>query len=244
MTHKPHDNIFAQKAVTSGDFVFDESVTAVFSDMIQRSVPGYSTMLAGIAAVAESTVQPNTNIYDLGCSQGAATAAAGQQIPFENCTLIAIDNSPAMIQHCEEKLAQVALKPQLEIVCGDIRKQEFNNASLVILNLTLQFIEEKDRLPLLQKIASGLLPGGVVILTEKTLTDDPKEQTLMTDLYHAFKRVNGYSQLEISNKRTALENVLIPEAESTHRERFQQAGFNQVSCWFHCFGFKAFIAVK
>lgn len=244
MKSKSHDNIFAGKTVSAGDFVFDEAVSAVFPDMLERSVPGYSTMLAGIAAVAESHVTAGSNVYDLGCSQGAATAAAGSQIPYADCTLIAIDNSESMIARCRENLERLNLKPAIEVLCTDLLDTPLENASLVIMNLTLQFIDASLRQDLLQRIYDGMLPGGALVVAEKTILDNDDEQALMTNLYHAFKRVNGYSQMEISRKRTALENVLVPESESTHLQRFLDSGFSQACCWLHCFGFKAFIAIK
>jgi tRNA (cmo5U34)-methyltransferase len=66
----------------------------------------------------------------------------------------------------------------------------------------------------------------------------------MTDLHHAFKRANGYSELEVSQKRTALENVLVPETLDTHRARLREAGFGAVDAWFQCFNFASLLAFR
>ena len=42
-------------------------------------------------------------------------------------------------------------------------------------------------------------------------------EELLVDLHHEHKRRNHYSALEISRKRAALENVLIPETVAAHR---------------------------
>ena len=132
----------------------------------------------------------------------------------------------------------------MQLQCADIRDVTIENASIVVLNFTLQFITLEQREPLLQNIYHGLLPGGVLILSEKLCFTEDTEQQLMTDLHLAFKRANGYSDLEISQKRAALENVLIPETLTTHIERLKRVGFSQASQWFQCFNFASILAIK
>lgn len=241
---KQADRIFAEPVGQVSPFCFDETVAAVFPDMISRSVPGYSAILSMIGDISERYAQDNSTCYDLGCSLGAATLAMRNGIQAKNCRIRSIDNSPAMIKRCEEAIALDASTIPVEISCGDIQQLEIKKASIVVLNFTLQFIDPNDRQTILQTIYDGLLPGGILILSEKVHFDNTSHQALMTELYHNFKRVNGYSDLEIAQKRTALENVLRSDSIQTHQQRLQQCGFSSADLWFQCFTFCSFIAIK
>jgi len=84
----------------------------------------------------------------------------------------------------------------------------------------------------------------VMILSEKICFEDSRLEELQTHMYYNFKRLNGYSELEISQKRTALENVLIPDTINAHHQRMKQAGFSTSTVWFQCFNFVSLIALK
>lgn len=239
-----YDNIFSEPMGQVARFCFDESVANVFPDMIQRSVPGYNAILSMIGDMAERYVQADSLCYDLGCSLGAATLAIRHGIKANNCRIIGIDNSQAMVQRCNTIMAADDKDIPVDIHCGDIQTTEINNASMVVLNFTLQFIEPAARQQILQNIYDGLRPGGILILSEKVHFDNEPHQTLMTDLYHNFKRLNGYSDLEIAQKRSALENVLRSDDINTHRERLSQCGFSSADVWFQCFSFCSLIAIK
>lgn len=243
------DDIYASQRLDIAGFSFDQSVASVFPDMIKRSVPGYETIIAMTGTLAERYVQPDSHCYDLGCSLGASTIAMRHHIQPPGCKIIAVDNSEAMLKQCKAVLEQDnrASKEELtpvELICGNIEDIPIVNASLVVLNFTLQFIPVEQRQKLLQKIAEGLLPDGVLVLSEKVAFADKVHQELMIELHHSFKRANGYSDLEISQKRTALEDVLIPETLETHRQRLRQTGFDSVDVWFQCFNFASLIALK
>lgn len=225
-------------------FKFDDRVAAVFGDMINRSVPGYGMMLDMIGVITRETVQANTNCYDLGCSLGAATLSMRHNLPDDSCQLIGIDNSQAMVSRCQSIIDQDDASAPVQIRCEDILNCEIKNASLVVMNLTLQFIEPTQREPLLERIYQGLNPGGVLILSEKTNLPNEHEQDTLTDYYYAFKRQQGYSDLEIAQKREALDNVMIPDTLGTHRTRLHQAGFSHVTPWFQCFNFMSLLAHK
>ncbi len=235
------DTLFT-KPRSPGAFRFDARVAEVFPDMLRRSVPGYGMMLDGIRLIARRYVQPGSRVYDLGCSLGAASLAAMEGAADREFELIGVDSSTAMIQRCEQRHAN--RHPASEWRCGDIRETPIEDASLVMLNLTLQFIPLEQRCGLIQGIAAGLRPGGVLLLSEKILIDDGREANEMTELYHDFKRANGYSDMEIAAKREALENVLIPESMAVHRRRLRDAGFARAQCWFQCFNFASFLAWK
>jgi tRNA (cmo5U34)-methyltransferase len=179
----------------------------------------------------------------LGCSLGAASLAMHQQIKAENCQIVAIDNSEAMVSRFRLGL-QAMPGAQIDVQCADIRDIEIVSASVVVLNFTLQFIPIEDRELLLAKIWQGLLPGGLLILSEKLAFDDDKQHELQMDMHHLFKKAQGYSDMEISQKRTALENVLIAESFAIHRQRLNKVGFSSVEVWFQYFNFASMIALK
>lgn len=238
------DSIFAEPMGQITPFSFDDSVASVFPDMIQRSVPGYQAILSMIGDISERYAQADSYCYDLGCSLGAATLAMRHGIKAKNCEIISVDNSEAMITRCQPIIDADTKSVPVHLHCMDISDTPINKASIVVLNFTLQFIEPDARQTLLQTIYDGLLPGGILILSEKVHFDNPPHQTLMTDLYHNFKRVNGYSHLEISQKRTALENVLRSDSIDTHRQRLSRCGFSSADIWFQCFTFCSLIAIK
>jgi tRNA (cmo5U34)-methyltransferase len=238
------DRIFA-KTKLPGDFVFDENVASVFEDMINRSVPGYSTIIAMIGVLAEKYCQEQSRIYDLGCSLGGATLAAVDRVECQDFSTIAIDNSAAMIDRLQIKLRNLPrFASKIECRCEDLCGSEIANASVVILNFTLQFIPLAERVPLLRKIYAGMKPGGVLIISEKIIFPDEKLNQLFIEMYHSFKENRGYSKLEISQKRTALEKVLLPETLDLHRDRLQKIGFQSVDVWFQCFNFASMVAFK
>ncbi|MEI6744356.1 MAG: carboxy-S-adenosyl-L-methionine synthase CmoA [Methylococcaceae bacterium] len=236
------DSLYSQPLGQINSFAFDDNVAQVFPDMIQRSVPGYQTMIAAIGLLAGRFAKQNSICYDLGCSLGAASFSMRQNIHVENCKIIAVDNSSAMLTKFESILTPN--KTPIELHCADIRDVKIENASMVVLNFTLQFLPVEDRKELLAKIYNGLLPNGALIISEKLAFDDSRQHELQIDLHHEFKKSQGYSDLEISQKRTALENVLIPETFATHQNRLKSVGFESAELWFQYFNFASFIALK
>ncbi len=225
-------------------FVFDDKVADVFTDMINRSVPGYATIIAMIGTLAERYAQDDSRCYDLGCSLGAATLAMRQNIKAQDCKIIAVDISAAMISRCEKVLSLDKNVTAVELHCADILDVPIHNASLVILNFTLQFVALEHRAALIRKIHDGMRPGGMLILSEKIHFEDAALNTLFIDLHHRFKEQNGYSKTEISRKRAAIENVLVPETLRMHESRILTAGFTSFAVWFQCFNFASMVAVK
>ncbi len=238
------DRIYAEPRAMLVDFAFDESVASVFPDMIRRSVPGYAEVIALLGLFAERYAQPDSTLYDLGCSLGAATLSLRRRIQAPGCRIIAVDNSAAMVARCRENIAHDLASTPVEVQEADIRDVPISNASVVVLNFTLQFLPPEERLALLERIHAGLRPGGVLVLAEKLHFADDEKQQFEEAMHLAFKRANGYSELEISQKRQALEAVLIPDTLEQHTTRLQQAGFERVWPWFQAFNFAALAAVK
>lgn len=236
------DSLYAVPHTLVADFAFDESVTQVFPDMIRRSVPGYGNIVTMIGLLAARYATSGSNIYDLGCSLGASTLSMRRCLDKHGVTLIAVDNSEAMVEGCRANVVAEGEGATVNVVCADVRDVEIADASVVVLNFTLQFIEPAQRLVLLQRIRAGMRPGGILILSEKVVFADEVENDFQQQLHLDFKRANGYSELEISQKRTALENVLVPETLPQHQERLKEAGFTRSHCWFQCFNFVSLVA--
>lgn len=241
MPKRPNkDRVFAKPLSDVKAFEFNEDVTRVFQDMITRSVPGYELLLQMIALYASVFVRDKSNIYDLGCSLGEVSRLIAEQTRKLDCAIIAVDNSPSMIRKCQ----QFGDSGNIDWRCDDIQNIEISNASMVVLNLTLLFIDRDQRQSLITGIARGLNEGGVLVLSEKVVLDPELENQHMVQLHQAFKKMQGYSDLEISQKRTALENVLLPDSQAMHQQRLKQAGFSEVYQCFRCFNFVSYLAIK
>ncbi|HPE61155.1 MAG TPA: carboxy-S-adenosyl-L-methionine synthase CmoA [Thiolinea sp.] len=242
-TDKPHDALFAHPQPVV-DFAFNAAVADVFPDMVRRSIPGYETIISQLGVLARRYVRPQTRVYDLGCSLGAATLAMASQVREPGVRWVGVDSSAAMVDRCAQRFARHLAPDSFVLECADLGRLTLEPASMMVLNFTLQFIPLPERQVLLNRIYAALLPGGALVLSEKTCFADAGQQALINELYLEFKRANGYSELEISQKRSALEKVMIPETLETHRTRLQQAGFSTVVCWFQSFSFMSLLALK
>ncbi|MDP4911393.1 MAG: carboxy-S-adenosyl-L-methionine synthase CmoA [Pseudomonadales bacterium] len=241
MTKK--DTVYAQPLASIQAFAFDGQVADVFENMINRSVPGYALLLDLIGQLTEKYAQPDSNCYDLGCSLGASTLKIRQHLPA-SCHVIGVDTSPAMVERCRTNMARDHSQASVEIRQEAMQHTSITNASVVVLNFTLQFIPDEQRADLLAKLARNMLPGGALILSEKIRFEDTSTQAHMTELHHDFKKYHGYSDLEIAQKRAALEHVLIPNTEQQHLQRLTDAGLQAAQVYLRCFNFASFLAIK
>lgn len=223
------------------DFAFDEAVAEAFTDMIRRSVPGYETIIpaTGLLAARHLAALPKSQhlFYDLGCSLGASTLAVLRQFPATSLSVIAVDDAPAMLDRARE----IVTDQRVSFVCEDIRQIPLDSAGVVVLNFVLQFIAPEDRNVLLKRIRRSLEPDGLLIVSEKLRFADHVEQEFYESAHLDYKRANGYSELEVSQKRTALENVMITDTEAEHRARFSAAGFGTVRKWFQCLNWVSYL---
>ncbi|MGE0624556.1 MAG: carboxy-S-adenosyl-L-methionine synthase CmoA [Pseudomonadales bacterium] len=239
------DRVFSEPRAQIVDFVFDEAVADVFPDMIRRSVPGYELIvpMTGLLAARAAAGVDQPRVYDLGCSLGATTlavlhaaAALGMQAP--DLSVVAVDNSPAMLDQARRTVTD----PRVTFLEADVTTLPLEPARAVIMNWVLQFLAPHSRGPLLTRIRKSLQAGGVLLLAEKVHDDDPEAEAFNQAVHLDFKRANGYSELEISQKRTALEQVLLTDTIDAHVSRLQAAGFREVHVWFQCLNWAAFAA--
>jgi tRNA (cmo5U34)-methyltransferase len=238
------DTLYSHQMGEPAAFAFDDSVARVFPDMIKRSVPGYTTIVAMTGLLAGKYGAAGTCLYDLGCSLGASTLAMRQHIRHDNCRIIAVDNSQAMLDQCRTILGTDTHHTPVDLQCADLQTINIDNASVVVLNFTLQFVPRAARDEVIKTIYSGLRPGAIMVLSEKVTFEDAHLDALNIELHEQFKRANGYSELEVAQKRSALENVLVPETLAAHKRRIAAAGFASCDVWFQCFNFASMIALK
>jgi tRNA (cmo5U34)-methyltransferase len=241
--NKKTDTVYSQQQDNIDGFQFNARVADVFENMIERSVPGYGLLLDMIAVLTEKYAQPGTNCYDLGCSLGASTLRIRQNLP-QDCTVVGIDNSAAMVDRCKQNMERDHSQAAVDIRLENLQETVIENASVVVMNFTLQFVPDEDRAAILKQIVGGLNKGGILILSEKVSFVDAPRQNLMNELHHEFKRHQGYSDLEIAQKRTSLENVLVSNTMKEHIDRLEQAGFTTVELCVRCLNFVAFLAIK
>ncbi len=242
------DTIYRSDELDDEPFRFNAAVAEVFPDMLRRSIPGYAQSIEAIGSLAGRYIQPGTYAYDLGCSLGAASIAMRHGAHSNDFRVIAVDNANAMVARCKQIVAEDDKhspdSAPIEVVQGDIRDLTLSNASMVVLNYTLQFLPVDQRDDMIARIMTGLLDGGILVLSEKVVDPDPEIERLLVDLHHEHKRRNDYSAMEIAKKRAALDNILIPETVADHRDRLARAGFGHTAVWLRYFNFVSIIAIK
>jgi tRNA (cmo5U34)-methyltransferase len=238
------DKVFSEIMHTIDDFSFDESVADVFPDMIKRSVPGYENIIKHLGTFARLFVTDDSVIYDLGSSLGAASMSIRRNVHAKNVQMIAVDNSQSMVSRSRKIFDAYESDIPIKIIHDDIQNISINNASMVVLNFTLQFVDKASREELLKKIASGLNPGGLLVLSEKIQFNNPDTQNLIENMHLDFKRENGYSELEISQKRESLQDILIPETFQEHQNRLLSVGFKSADIWLQQYNFASIVAIK
>lgn len=238
------DKVFARKKKV-GDFTFNESVADVFDDMLERSVPFYSESQKTIVDLVERFAKENTNVYDLGCSSGTTMLGIAKRLKSKGVKIIGIDNSEPMLQHARKKLKDNGCLDCCELKYGDLNQPViFHNPSVVLSVLTLQFIRPLQREYLIKNIYERLPDNGCFILFEKILGNDSITNRLFIDFYYNFKKKKGYSQLEIAQKREALENVLVPYRLDENILLLRRNGFPVVDVFFKWCNFAGIIGIK
>jgi len=237
------DELFSDKRGAIGDFNFGRETAQVFDDMLLRSVPNYAETQRMITELSIDFAQPGTRVFDLGCSTATTFLGLDPHLP-QDVAFVGIDSSPDMLKKASEKLAQAHVSRPCELRCEALENLVVEDASVVILNLTLQFVRPIHRPELIRRIASGLVPGGCLILVEKILSPNSLLNRLFIDHYYDFKRRNGYSDLEISQKREALENVLVPFHGDENKDLLCANGFSYCEEFMRWYNFCGLVALK
>ena len=194
------DRVYAEAKETVSPFEFNHQVAQVFDDMISRSVPGYTLSHEVMALVTKRYAQPNTFLFDLGCSSGTSTKVLADFSPG-SCKVIGIDNSQPMIDRCQLTLHDLIQTQQVVLSCQDLLDADLTGASMIVLNYTLQFLPVAIRDQLMAQIYQSLVPGGVVLVAEKIIHHNQDRQSFINNHHLDFKRQQGYIEIEIAQKR-------------------------------------------
>jgi tRNA (cmo5U34)-methyltransferase len=238
------DELFRRQRTLIDDFDFGKETAEVFDDMLARSIPFYGELQRMIAELAADFAQDGTTVYDLGCSTGTTLATLDRAVPGE-IRLVGIDSSPDMLERARGKLEAATTHRPVELLCLDLeRGVPVHDASLVVMILTLQFIRPLRREAVIADIAQGLVERGALILVEKVLSGNSLVNRLFIEHYYDFKRRNGYSDMEIAQKREALENVLVPYHDAENRELLLRNGFRYCEPFFRWYNFCGILAIK
>lgn len=239
------DQIF-QTVERAEDFRFDATVAAVFEDMLERSVPFYHEVQRMVVELAAKFLARGGVFYDIGCSTGNTMEALARELGLvQSVRFVGLEPSEAMREKALGKFATLPEPARFEVIPRAVEMvDELPGALVITLLYTLQFVRPVQRLKVLQMCQRSLQPGGCLILAEKILTEDPTARHLFIELYHEFKRRSGYTAMEISRKREALENVLIPFMGSENIALLKEAGFSVVEPIFQWYNFAAYLALK
>lgn len=238
------DHVFKEEIKIATDFKFGSTVASVFDDMVSRSVPYYGEMQRMMAELAADYAKPGTDVYDLGCATGTTLIGMNTTVA-EDIRFIGIDDSPEMLDKCRVKLQEAGLTRPYDLRMADLNGDvDISNASVVALCLTLQFVRPIYREKLLKSVFDGLQSGGVLILVEKILAEDSVFNREFIKHYYNYKRRNNYSDMEISQKREALENILIPYKLSENITLLRDIGFEHCEVFFKWYNFSGLIARK
>jgi tRNA (cmo5U34)-methyltransferase len=239
------DKVFTSPVQRASGFQFDETVASVFDDMLERSVPLYNEVQRMTVELAKNFAQKGSNVYDLGCSTGTTIVLLARSIPEASIRFIGCDSSAPMLEKCKEKLVSFGCLERCELVQQDLNEEiKIENASVVLMNYTLQFVRPLYRDKLVQSIYQGLRERGCLLMTEKIVSGNSFLNSLFIDLYYEYKRRKGYSDMEIAQKREALENVLIPYKMDENCELLRRNGFHLQDVFFRWYNFASFMAIK
>jgi tRNA (cmo5U34)-methyltransferase len=241
---RERDNLFAKPRTGSKDFQFNADTAKVFDDMVSRSVPFYAEIQRMVGELVADFAQPGTSLYDLGCATGTTFLALDGMVD-PRVQFIGVDNSDDMLEKARAKLAGLESKRDFELINADLHTGPvIENASVVILLLTLQFVRPLYRERMLGRIHAGLRKNGCLILVEKLTCPSTLLNRSFIKYYYEYKKRNGYSEMEIAQKREALENVLIPYRYRENEEMLARVGFDAVEEFFRWYNFCGIVAVK
>lgn len=239
----PEDTLYATGSVAE-DFTFNDRVADVFDDMLNRSIPYYRTVVDGMAQLLASHLAPGSTVCDLGCSTGTTLLELARRLPELDLRYVGLDNAPPMLAKARRKSAMFTKSEMVHFIEADITSCPLPPASAIICNYTLQFLRPLTRQPFIRRIYEALPDGGLFFLGEKTISHASRLNRDFIDIYHAFKRQQGYSELEIAAKREALENVLIPFSLEENIALIRETGFAEIEPFFKWFNFTAIVALK
>lgn len=206
-------------------------VAGYFDAHISESIPGYGELIETVLHVTPSFIQKHGKVYDLGCSTGALLKQLEERFP--DVELVGYDIEPAFAKGWHRDYIHLA----------DITEAPVDFSCVVICLFTVQFLEPSQRLPLLRRIYDSMLPGGALIIAEKTHFESGRVQDWATTTYYNQKRAS-FSAEEILDKGLALVPVMRPATSAQTERLLRGAGFDVVEQLWQRLHFRAWLAVK
>jgi tRNA (cmo5U34)-methyltransferase len=245
-TSSAPDRLFADPRTQIHDFNFGSETAAVFDDMLGRSVPFYGEIQRMIGELSADFATGGTSIYDLGCSTANTFLAIGSSLTADlDVRFVGLDYSEEMLRKAEQKLAGARFPWPYSLKLQDLNEPlQIENASVALMVLTLQFVRPLNREALVSSLHQGLNHNGCLILVEKVLGEHSTFNRLFIDHYYQLKKRKGYSEIEIAQKREALENVLVPYQLEENMRLLRRCGFQHIDVFFKWYNFCGIIAVK
>ena len=226
------------------DFDFNKRVVEVFDDMLDRSIPFYQDVITATGRLFERHLEPGDVVCDLGCATGTSLFKLSEILKDVELHMIGFDSSEPMLEKARLKAEFYGGRKRVTFEHQDITAIERPGTGAFIMNYTMQFIRPLRRPELVQRLFDNLRPGGILVLSEKTIQPDKSLNRTYIDIYHRFKRDKGYSDLEIARKREALENILIPFTPEENQAMLREAGFDPVTPFFQWFNFSSLVGLK
>ena len=240
------------ETLPEGKWEFDKSVTAVFEDMLERSIPDYKKMRTSSCAVALPDLSRSVRrhvdaVLDIGCSTGLALDRLDSYAQYNGVKirqLVGTDVSEPMLDKARE---DHSYDPRYHFMKADMRdhfpfgKESFD---VVMCVLTLQFTPIEHRLRIMDEIHRIIKPGGRLVLVEKVLGNSVDLDRDMIDIYYAHKRHMGYTEEQIERKRLSLEGVLVPITAKWNEELLEKSNFKAYDCFWRWMNFAGWVAVK
>ena len=230
---------------------FDEEVTRVFGNMIERSIPENQAMRTAVKAVLKNYygATDQSRHIDLGCSHGQTIEDLLSVVPMKkHDEIIGIEVSDSMFNTASHIMKNFYSDAEgtIEIMKHDLRQgmPELAGYCTSTSVLTLMFIPIEHRYRLMQEVYNQMAEGGMFVMVEKVLGDSYRVDDLLVDCYYDIKRDNGYSQDDIDRKRLSLEGVLVPLTSQHNQDMLKGVGFKDVDCFWRHLNFAGWIAFK
>lgn len=235
---KVDNDIKTQRA----NWSFSGAVAESFDKHVVRSIPLYEEGHELICKLSDFFCQPDSTCYELGCATGALTKKlAAHNAHKPGSTWIGIDKEADMIAQANEKnKTQV----NVEFIADDILLYDYKPADLIVSYYTIQFVAEKHRQEIFNKIYQSLNWGGAFILFEKVRAPDARFQDMMSSLYVDFKSDKGFTAEQILNKTQSLKSVMSPFSTQANYDLLKRAGFVDYMTVMKYVSFEGILAIK
>ena len=225
-------------------WAFDENVTEVFDNMLERSIPDYLNMRSLVTSLLKNYQTENSCVMDLGCSTGGAIHDA-IKTSVSSTKFVGLEISKPMLEKARFKLRKYIQLGKVEITECDLRSDFPDHRNSVVLSiLTLQFIPIEYRQQIITNVFNSIEPGGAFVFVEKILGDDSTGNQVLEKLYYQMKGENGYTEEQIKTKRKSLEGVLVPVTSTWNEDMMYKSGFKSVQKFWQQLNFAGWVAFK